>query len=411
MKFETMVLHNGNEIDPITGASSIPLYQASTYHQSSPEKLGEFDYARSGNPTRKALEATIAQLEKGCRGFAFSSGMAAISTVFLLFSHGDHLIVSQDVYGGTYRVLTRVFNRMGIEVTFVDTTDLEQVKRAIRPRTRAIYVETPSNPLLKVTDLKGIISIARHKGLLTIVDNTFLTPYYQQPLALGADLVIHSATKFISGHSDVVAGLVVAKDPEIADQLAQLQNSFGAILGVHDSWLVMRGLKTLPARMELSTRNAEKVALWLKRHSQVESVYYPGLPEHEGHQIQNSQAKGHGAVLSFDLGSREKALHVLKKVRLPLVAVSLGAVESILSYPATMSHAAMPPEVRQAHGITDGLLRLSVGLEDADDLIEDLAQALESYKAQELQSHQPRVQPVGLKGNVKRGVHTVTAGK
>lgn len=376
MKFETIILHNGNEVDPFTGASSVPLYQASAFHQPIPGELSEYDASRSGNPTRKALENLIAQLEKGCQGFAFSSGMAAISTVFLLFSSGDHLIVSQDLYGGTYRVLTQVFNRLGIEVSFIDTTDLSQVESAIGPRTRGIFVETPSNPLLKVTDLKGIATIARQRGLLTIVDNTFLTPYYQQPLTLGVDIVVHSATKYISGHSDVIAGLVVAKDPEIAEQLAQLQHSFGAILGVHDAWLVLRGIKTLAARMELSTRNAEKIALWFSRHPWVEAVYYPGLPEHEGHELQYAQASGHGSVLSFDLGNRDRALQVLKNVRLPLVASGLGSVESILTYPATMSHADLPDHFRQARGITDGLLRLSVGLEDADDLIEDFAQAL-----------------------------------
>jgi cystathionine beta-lyase len=377
MRFETKLLHNGNEIDPYTGAASIPIYQASTYHQFSIDKPGEFDYARSGNPTRKALEQTIARLEGGCRGFAFASGMAAISTVFLLFSRGDHLIVSQDVYGGTYRVLTKVFDRMGIETTFVDTTNLEEVAQAIRPNTKAIYVETPSNPLLKVTDLRGVVSIAKAYRLLTIVDNTFLTPYFQQPLLLGADIVVHSATKFISGHSDVVAGLVVVKEEELAEQIALLQNAFGAILGSYDSWLVMRGLKTLQARMEMSTRSAEKVALWLEQHPGVKRVYYTGLPSHEGHHLQDTQASGHGAVLSFDVGSNEKAKRILSRVRLPIVAVSLGAVESILSYPAMMSHAAMPPEVRNKHGITDGLLRLSVGLENADDLIDDLAKALE----------------------------------
>ncbi|UWE02877.1 aminotransferase class I/II-fold pyridoxal phosphate-dependent enzyme [Laceyella sacchari] len=376
MRFDTKLLHNGNEICSVTGASSIPIYQASTFHQFSIDQPGEFDYARSGNPTRQALEATIAHLEGGCRGFAFASGMAAISTVFLLFSRGDHLVVSQDVYGGTYRVLTNVFERMGIETSFVDTTDLEQVMQAIKPNTRALYIETPSNPLLKVTDLRGVVNIAQAHGLLTIVDNTFLTPYYQRPLELGADIVIHSATKFIGGHSDVIAGLVAVKDRELAESLAQLQNAFGAVLGAHDAWLVMRGIKTLKARMELSTRSAEKVALWLQQHPDVERVYYTGLPSHEGHFVQDAQASGHGAVLSFDLGDGDKVRQFLQRVKLPIVAVSLGAVESILSYPALMSHASMPPEVRLKHGITDGLLRLSVGLESADDLIEDLAQAM-----------------------------------
>jgi cysteine-S-conjugate beta-lyase len=376
MNFETQLLHNGNEIDPVTGAVGIPLYQSSTFHQDV-DRPGEFDYTRSGNPTRKALEDTIANLEGGERGFAFSSGMAAISTVLLLFSRGDHLIVSRDVYGGTFRVLTQVFRRLGIETTFVDTTRIGDIEQVIRPQTKAIYVETPSNPLLKVSDLKEIIRLAKKHRCLTIVDNTFLTPYYQQPLKLGADIVIHSATKFISGHSDVLAGLVVAKDKEMAERLELLQNAFGAVLGVHDSWLVLRGLKTLKVRLEQSTQSAEKIALWLNQHPLVEKVYYPGLPSNEWHDLQCRQATGHGAVLSFDVGSKEKARQVLKRVQLPVVAVSLGAVESILSYPAVMSHASMPPEARQKRGITDGLLRLSVGLENAEDLIGDLAAALQ----------------------------------
>jgi cysteine-S-conjugate beta-lyase len=379
MNFETQLLHNGNEVDPVTGAVGIPLYQSSTFHQNV-DRPGEFDYTRSGNPTRKALENTIANLEGGERGFAFSSGMAAISTVLLLFSRGDHLIVSRDVYGGTFRVLTQVFRRLGIETTFVDTTRIGDIEQAIRPQTKAIYVETPSNPLLKVSDLKEIIRLAKKHRCLTIVDNTFLTPYYQQPLKLGADIVIHSATKFISGHSDVLAGLVVAKDKETADRLELLQNAFGAVLGVHDSWLVLRGLKTLKVRLEQSTQSAEKIALWLSQHPLVEQVYYPGLPSNEWHDLQCRQATGHGAVLSFDVGSKEKARQVLKRVRLPVVAVSLGAVESILSYPAAMSHASMPPEARQKRGITDGLLRLSVGLENVEDLIGDLAAALQEEK-------------------------------
>lgn len=380
MHFATRLLHNGNEIDPVTGAASIPIYQTSTFHQQIDEP-GQFDYTRSGNPTRLALENTIAELETGCKGFAFASGMAAISTVLLLFSRGDHLIVSQDVYGGTYRVLTQVFERMGIETTFVDTTRIEQIKQAIRPATKAIYVETPSNPLLKVSDLGGIAQLAKAHRLLTIVDNTFLTPCYQQPLKWGADIVVHSATKFISGHSDTVAGLVVVKETKLADRVGQLQNSFGAILGVHDAWLVLRGLKTLQARMEHSTRSAEKIALWLQHHPEVKQVYYTGLPSHEGHWLQCKQASGHGAVLSFDVGSKEKVEQILKRVHLPIVAVSLGAVESILSYPAGMSHASVPHSVRQRHGITDGLLRLSVGLENADDLIGDLAQAIGKKRA------------------------------
>jgi cystathionine beta-lyase len=380
VEFGTRLLHNGNEVDPHTGAASIPVYLASTYHQFDPARPGRFDYARSGNPTRLALERTIAELEGGVRGFAFSSGMAAISTVFLLFSSGDHLVVSRDVYGGTYRVLTQVLSRLGISCTFVDTADLEQVEAAIRPETRGLFVETPSNPTLKVTDLAGVAAIARSRGLILIVDNTFLTPYYQTPLELGADIVVHSATKFLGGHSDVVAGLVVAKGEELAERIGALQNTVGAVLGVQDAWLLLRGMKTLKARMDVSARSAARIAEWLADHPAVRRVYYTGLPGHPGYRLQAKQARGNGAVLSFDVGSRERAMQVLKRVTLPLVAVSLGAVESILSHPATMSHASMPREERERRGITDGLLRLSVGLESAEDLIADLAEALSEKK-------------------------------
>ena len=376
MNLATQLIHNKNKFDPNTGACSTPIYLASTFHQADIENPGAYDYARSGNPTRHALEEMIAQLEGGAAGFAFSSGMAAISTTFLLFSAGDHLLVSEDVYGGTYRILSQVFNRMGIRCTFVDTTDLAQVTAAITPQTKGIYIETPSNPLLKVTDVRAIADWAKQNQLITIVDNTFLTPYLQRPLELGADIVVHSATKFLSGHSDVVAGLVVVKDEQLAKQVGFLQNSFGAILGVQDSWLVLRGLKTLKVRLEASTKSAARIVEWLKNQREVRQVYYTGLSDHPGHEIQANQASGHGAVLSFDVGERIVAYELMKKIHLPVVAVSLGSVESILSYPCKMSHAAMSEEERNARGITDGLLRLSVGLEDTDDLIADFEQAL-----------------------------------
>lgn len=376
MRFETKLLHNGKEIDKETGAASIPIYQASTYHQFRVDQPSEYEYARVGNPTRQALEETIAVLEQGTAGFAFSSGMAAISTVFLLFSQGDHLIVSQDVYGGTYRMLTTVLSRLGIEVTFVDTTNLAAVEQAIQPNTKAIYVETPSNPVLKVTDLQGIAQLAKQYQLRTIVDNTFLTPVFQNPLNFGFDIVIHSATKFIGGHSDVLAGLVVVGDERLAAKVRSLQIVFGAVLGAQDCWLLLRGLKTLQTRMKTSTEHAQKIAEWLSQHPEVEKVYYTGLADHPGHELQAKQASAHGAVLSFDLGTKEKAVNFMNHLKIPLVAVSLGAVESILSYPAQMSHASMPKNVREQYGITDGLVRLSVGLEHVADLIEDLDQAL-----------------------------------
>lgn len=385
MNFATKILHGACGMDRVTGASSIPIYQASTFHQQDIDQPGTYDYARSGNPTRQALEETIAALEGGERGFAFSSGMAAISSVFLLFSSGDHLVVAEDVYGGTFRFLTTVLERMQIEVTFVDTTQLSFVEAAIQPNTRAIFLETPSNPTLKVTDLRGVIAIAKRHGLLTIVDNTFLTPYYQRPLELGADIVLHSATKFIGGHSDVVAGLAVTKTKELGQKLYAIQNGFGAILGVQDSWLVMRGLKTLKARLDISTRNAAIVADHLAEHPLVKNVYYTGLLTHAGHKIQESQANGHGAVLSFDLGSRVRVKALFENVQYALVGVSLGGVESILSYPAQMSHAAMPKAEREKRGITDGLVRLSLGVEDVTDVLADLERGLKAGESIEEQ--------------------------
>ncbi|MCY9003905.1 cystathionine beta-lyase [Peribacillus frigoritolerans] len=374
--FETKLLHNQHKFDPATGGVSVPIQHASTFHQSDIDQFGKYDYSRSGNPTREALEDIIAELEEGTHGFAFSSGMAAISTAFLLLSAGDHIVISEDVYGGTFRMVTSVLNRFNIEHTFVDMTDLENVKAAVQPNTRAIYIETPSNPLLKVTDIQAVCDIAKKAGALSFVDNTFLTPALQKPLNLGADVVLHSATKFLSGHSDVVAGLAVVKDPELAARLGSLQNSFGAVLGVQDAWLVMRGLKTLSVRMEHSQKGAEKIAAYLKEQPLVKKVYYPGLADHPQHAIQKGQSLGAGAVLSFELESEEIFRSFVNTVELPVFAVSLGAVESILSYPAKMSHAAMPADEREKRGITNSLLRLSVGLENPDDLIKDFEAAL-----------------------------------
>ncbi len=374
--FETKLLHNQHKFDPATGGVSVPIQHASTFHQSDIDQFGKYDYSRSGNPTREALEDIIAELEEGTHGFAFSSGMAAISTAFLLLSAGDHIVISEDVYGGTFRMVTSVLNRFNIEHTFIDMTDLESVKAAVQPNTRAIYIETPSNPLLKVTDIQAVCDIAKKAGALSFVDNTFLTPALQKPLNLGADVVLHSATKFLSGHSDVVAGLAVVKDPELAARLGSLQNSFGAVLGVQDAWLVMRGLKTLSVRMEHSQKGAEKIAAYLKEQPLVKKVYYPGLADHPQHAIQKGQSLGAGAVLSFELESEEIFRSFVNTVELPVFAVSLGAVESILSYPAKMSHAAMPADEREKRGITNSLLRLSVGLENPDDLIKDFEAAL-----------------------------------
>ncbi|MDQ1001054.1 cystathionine beta-lyase [Neobacillus niacini] len=378
--FETKLLHNQHKVDPATGAVSVPIQHASTFHQFDIESYGKYDYARSGNPTREALEDVIAELEGGTRGFAFSSGMAAISTAFLLLSSGDHIVITDDVYGGTYRMVTQVLTRFGIEHTFVDMTDLDQVKTAITPNTKAFYVETPSNPLLKVTDIKAITTLAKEINAITYVDNTFLTPEYQRPLELGADVVLHSATKFLSGHSDVVAGLAVVKDEELGKRLYSLQNSFGAVLGPQDAWLVLRGIKTLHVRLEQSQKSAIKIAEFLADHPLIEEVYYPGLKNHPQHELQKSQAAGPGAVLSFEFED-EQALQVfLSNVKIPVFAVSLGAVESILSYPAKMSHAAMSQKEREKRGIKNSLIRLSVGLENPDDLINDFSQALHLVK-------------------------------
>lgn len=380
VRFETKLLHFGGEIDTATGASSVPLYQASTFHHEDIYHPPQHDYSRSGNPTRQVLENYIALLEGGVQGFAYASGMAAISSTFMILSAGDHIIVTEDVYGGTYRLLTSILNRMGMECTFVDMTDLEQVKAALKPNTKAVYMETPSNPTLKITDIGAVTSWAKEHGLLTILDNTFMTPYYQRPIEQGVDIVLHSATKFLGGHSDVLAGLAVARTEELAKQLKQLQNGLGTVLGVQDSWLLMRGMKTLGARMAHSEQSAAKLAAWLTGRSDIDHVYYPGLLNHPGREIHEKQCSGYGAVVSFDVGSGERAKQVLNAVKLPLVAVSLGAVESILSYPAMMSHAAMGEKVRHERGITDGLLRFSVGLEDIDDLIADLDQALEANR-------------------------------
>ena len=377
MNERTRLLHGGEDRDHYTGASSIPVYQVSTYHQADPEHLGPYDYARSDNPTRQALEHTIADLEGGARGLAFASGMAATSSVLLLFQPGDHLVVGRDIYGGTYRILTTVFHRWKLDVTFVDSTNPELVRRAIRPETRGLLVETPANPLLQVTDLRAMAAIARDHGLLAITDNTFMTPYLQRPLALGFDIVVHSATKFLGGHSDLIAGLAVAREASVGRRLRSIQNAFGAILGPQDAFLVSRGIKTLAVRLDAQQQSAARLAQWLATRPEVRHVYYPGLETHPGHALHAGQSRGAGAVLSFELADGPLAVAFLKRVKLPLVAVSLGGVESILSYPATMSHAALPKSERLSRGITDGLIRLSVGLESADDLIADLAAAFD----------------------------------
>jgi len=378
MKFATRLIHNGHETDPATGALSIPICQASTFRQESLEQFGRYDYSRSGNPTREALEDVVAQLENGSHAYAFASGMAAISSTLLLFSPGDHLVVCEDVYGGTYRALTSLFSRLGITCTFVDATDPGAFAPAIRPETKAFFLETPSNPLMKITDLREAAELARDRGIVTIVDNTFMTPLLQRPLDLGCDIVLHSGTKFLNGHSDVLCGFAVVNDGKLAKRLRFVQNAFGAVLGPQDSWLVLRGLKTLKVRLEQSQKNAGAIASWLAAQERVDQVFYPGLPGHAGYAVHASQASGPGAVLSFTLSSFELTKRLLESSKLCAFAVSLGGVESILSYPARMSHAAVPKEEREKKGISETLVRLSVGLEDVDDLIADLDRAINS---------------------------------
>ena len=373
---KTKLIHGGISEDPATGAVSFPIYQVSTYKQEGVGGHKGFEYSRTGNPTRHALEELIKDIEGGKAGFAFGSGMAAITAVIMLFNSGDHVILTDDVYGGTFRVMTKVLNRFGIDSTFVDTSDLENIKSEIKPNTRAVYLETPTNPLLKVTDIEAAAKLAKEHGLLTIVDNTFSTPYWQNPLELGADIVLHSATKYIGGHSDVVAGLVVVNSEKLAEDLHFVQNSTGGVLGPQDSWLLIRGIKTLGIRMEETEANTKAIVEFLQGHSKVKKVFYPGIETHPNHDIAKKQARGFGGMVSFDVGSAENADQLLSKVKYFTLAESLGAVESLISVPARMTHASIPTERRAELGITDGLVRISVGLEDIEDLIEDLTQAL-----------------------------------
>ncbi|WP_367399873.1 bifunctional cystathionine gamma-lyase/homocysteine desulfhydrase [Paenibacillus sp. 1781tsa1] len=376
MKPKTKLIHAGIVSDPHTGAVSVPIYQVSTYEQESVGVHKGYEYSRTGNPTRHALEEVIKELEDGVRGFAFSSGMAAIHAVLSLLKTGDHIILTDDVYGGTYRIFTKVLNRLGIESSFVDTTSLQALEQALQTNTKAIYVETPTNPLLKVTDIAAVANWSKQHELLFIVDNTFSTPYWQNPLALGADIVLHSATKYIGGHSDVVAGLAVVNSEQLGEDLHFIQNAIGAVLGPMDSWLLMRGLKTLGLRMEAQERNTEQIVTFLNQHPTVIKVYYPGLPDHPQHKLASTQSRGYGGMVSFDVGSAKKVDDVLSKVRYFTLAESLGAVESLISVPARMTHASIPYERRQELGITEGLIRISVGIEDVEDLLEDLKSAL-----------------------------------
>ncbi|PKE36577.1 cystathionine gamma-synthase [Macrococcoides caseolyticum] len=376
MQKKTMMIHGGNTIDEYTGAVNPPIYQTSTYKQDGIGNMRQgYEYSRSANPTRTALESLIRDLESGDAGFAFGSGMAAISSVIMLLNAGDHIVVGSDVYGGTYRVFTKVFERIGIKSTFVDTTDIEAVEAAISENTKMLYIETPTNPLLNVTDIRKMVEISKAHNLISVVDNTFMTPYFQNPLELGADIVLHSATKYIGGHSDVVAGLVVTRTPEISEAVGFIQNSVGGVLGPQDSFLLVRGIKTLAIRMEQTEQTTLKIIEFLQKQNVVTNIFHPSLLDEGNKKIHESQSKGYGGMISFDVGSKENAENLVKSTKYFTLAESLGAVESLISVPSQMTHASIPRERRLELGITDGLVRISVGIEDSEDLIADLEQA------------------------------------
>lgn len=379
MNKKTQMIHGGHTTDDYTGAVTTPIYQTSTYLQDDIGDLRQgYEYSRTANPTRASLESVIADLEHGKHGFAFGSGMAAISAVIMLLDKGDHLILNSDVYGGTYRALTKVFTRFGVEVDFVDTTHIENVEKYIKPETKMLYIETPSNPLLRVTDIKASAEIAKKHNLISVVDNTFMTPYYQNPLDFGIDIVLHSATKYIGGHSDVVAGLVATADDELGERLGFISNSTGGVLGPQDSYLLVRGIKTLGLRMEQINRNVEGIVKMLQDHSSVQQVFHPSIEGHLNHDIHQSQASGHTGVIAFEVKDTEAAKQVIHATKYFTLAESLGAVESLISVPALMKHASIPADVRAKEGITDGLIRLSIGIEDTDDLVNDLSHALDT---------------------------------
>ena len=372
----TALIHGGISKDERTGAVNVPIYQTSTYQQDGLGKMRGYEYSRTGNPTREALEALIAELEGGYAGFAFGSGMAATTAVLSLLHSGDRVLISSNVYGGTFRVLDKVFNHFNILYSIADTTDLNTFEQAITPEVRAVMIESPANPLMTVTDIAAVAQIAHQHGLLVIVDNTFMTPYLQRPLELGADIVVHSATKYLGGHSDVVAGLAVVSTKELADQIAFNQNSTGGVLPPFDSFLLIRGIKTLGVRMDRHVENAVKAAEFLKKHPAVKQVYYPGLPDAQGYAINQKQAKNGGVMISFELHENYDIGVFFESLKLIMLAESLGGVESLVCHPSTMTHAAIPADIRQKVGITDGLIRLSTGIEDIADILADLEQAI-----------------------------------
>jgi len=375
MNIATRAAQIGLQRESRTGAVTVPIYQTATFRHPGLGQSTGYDYSRSGNPTRQALEEGIALLEGGCRGFAYASGMAAITSLMFLFRQGDHLIVTEDLYGGSYRLFEKIFQQFGLTFSYVDTSDASLVEKAIRPNTRALFVESLTNPLLKVADIEGLAGLCKANGLLCIVDNTFLTPYLLRPLDMGADLTIYSGSKYLAGHNDTVCGLVAVKDPELAEQVYFHQNGVGAVLGPQDSWLTIRGIKTLTIRMDRQQENAQAIALWLADHPQVARVYYPGLAGHPGHELMKGRGKGFGAMIAFEVKEPQLVNRLLMKTRLISFAESLGGVESLITFPQVQTHADIEPETLERLGINNLLLRLSVGIEDKDDLIADLAQA------------------------------------
>lgn len=377
MGFSTDCIHAGQDPEPATGAVAVPIFQTSTFVQ---PRLGEhkgYEYARTKNPTRSALEANLAALEGGKHGHCFASGMSAIDCVLRLLSKGDHVVAAENMYGGTYRLFERVLLRFGLEFTYVDTANTAAVEAALRPNTRMLFLETPTNPMMTITDIAACAAIAKSRGILTVVDNTFCSPALQRPIELGADLVVHSTTKFLNGHSDSVGGCVISTTDELGNEIGFLQNAVGAILSPFDSFLVMRGIKTLAVRMECHNTNGEAIAQYLDNHTKVQNVFYPGLPSHPQHALAKRQMRGFGSMISFELGSKENAAKFLNRVRLCSLAESLGGVETLISHPETMTHASVPPDVRKRLGITPGLVRISVGIEDLEDLIADLENAFD----------------------------------
>jgi len=376
MGFSTIAIHAGNEPDAATGAVAVPIYQTSTYAQDALGVHKGYEYARTQNPTRSALEKNIAALEGARFGYAFASGMSATDAVLKLVKAGEHVVLGDNTYGGTYRLFSRVLANYGVEFDLVDTSDVTNLEKAFKPNTKMVFVETPTNPIMTVTDLRAVSEIAHAHGARVVCDNTFMSPYLQQPMNFGVDIVVHSTTKYLNGHSDSIGGFAALNDEEDADWIRFVQNSIGAILSPFDSFLVLRGTKTLAVRMEKHDENGRAVANFLAEHPKVQKVYYPGLVSHQQHELAKRQQKGFGGMVAFETGSLENAKKVLESVKICTLAESLGGVESLISHPATMTHASVPTEKRQSLGITDGLVRVSVGIEDIEDILEDLDQAL-----------------------------------